>query len=387
MSASRIAANEALTKGITERKFTNSNGALTSTDERNASLKSINATKKETSKVVENITSGIIIDKIITSVPKDSDNQLAKSNGESGYFTEYLVTKAPITFDNLNLASPQDLYRYFVCKQVKTTDLLKDKDIAIGSIVNLTKKSPDSDDYFISEVVSQGTLTPGIDLTSAFGNSANAFNDPRCNPQEVKPNADKVNAAQTPVDNNAAPTPNMPQQVVDCSKNSLYSNTPPSGTIRDWGKTGDKTLDDRLLDLVVKAAEKNIPESKSHPKYIRCLMAIVNNEYDRRKTIDNVVGDLQFKNGPSVGPMQVYRQTAIDYKFVSKDTTANQYLSYKGNVELLIDWGVQVFVKKLEIAKGDVVLAIKRYNGGGINAENYQAKAINFIRKTYGNLG
>jgi hypothetical protein len=388
-------ANGPILKGLPERRYTDDNKPLSSTDPKAAHDKTLLGTKKEISKVVENITSGIVIDKITTFAPKDYDNQLAKSNGESGYFTEYLVTKAPITFDNLNLASPQDLYRYFVCKQVKTTDSLKGTDIAIGSIVNLTKKSPDSDDYFISEVVSQGTLAPGVDLTSAFGNSANAFNDPRCNPQEVRPSGDKVNAPQAPVDNNAAPTPNMPQNVIDCSKDSLFTNTPPSGTILDWGKTNDPALDERLLKMVINAAERFIPDSKNHPKYIRCLMAIVNNECgaglrrtNNKLSIDNIVGDLEFKNGPSIGPMQVYRQTAIDYKFVDKYITPDQYISYKGNVQEIIDWGVRVFVEKLKIVNGDVVAAIRRYNGG-INNQTavYQANAIQFIRKTYKNLG
>lgn len=383
---SKKAANEALIKGPTERKFTNNNGALPSTDERTAGLKTINAVKKETSKIVENIFSGMVIDKIITVAPKDSDNQLAKSAGESGYFIEYLVTKSPITFDNVNLASPQDMYRYFACRQVRTAENLKGTDIAIGSIVNLTRKSPDGDDYFISEIVHQGTLIPGVDSTSTFDNPANAFKDPRCNPQEVRPNSDKLNSPQQPVDNNAAPTPNMPQNVNDCANNNKFNTTPPNGTILEWGKTGDKSLDDVILGKVAKAAEQIIPEAKNNPQYIRALMSIVNNEYDRRKPLDNQVGDAALSYGPSIGPMQVYRKTAIDFKLVPPSTTSEQYLLNRTNVDQVIEWGVKVYKEKLKVARGDAILAIKLYNGSGPQAENYQSKALSFVRSTYGNF-
>ena len=51
---------------------------------------------------------------------------------------------------------------------------------------------------------------------------------------------------------------------------------------------------------------------RGRPALLRALMAIVNNEYNRQRPLTDQIGDRASTVGPSVGPMQVSRQLALD---------------------------------------------------------------------------
>jgi len=112
----------------------------------------------------------------------------------------------------------------------------------------------------------------------------------------------------------------------------------------------------------------------------RAMMTIIHNESSGNP--DNYLGDLNATGGPSIGPGQVYRATAIDlglYPDAGQDPNdRDAYADLSGDEGLGISWAVAVFKDKLRIAKGDIPTAIRLYNGSGASANQYQAKALGF---------
>jgi len=154
-----------------------------------------------------------------------------------------------------------------------------------------------------------------------------------------------------------------------------------------WAKTNDETIDKELGPKVTAIAARVIPESTKSPEIVRALMSIINNEYARYLPVTGQVGDKTLAGGPSVGPMQVYRSTAIAMGFVPKTITAAQYAAYASDLDTVLEWGVKVFKQKLAAAKGNVSLAIKFYNGSGPQADAYREKALAFVTRVWGSLG
>jgi hypothetical protein len=153
-----------------------------------------------------------------------------------------------------------------------------------------------------------------------------------------------------------------------------------------WAQTNDRTIDAEIGPRVTALAAQYIPESTQSPAIVRALMAIVNNEYARYLPATGQVGDMSLSGGPSVGPMQVYRRTAIDMGFVPKNISKQDYAAYAADLDTVLKWGVLVFKEKLRMAHGNVSLAIKYYNGSGAQADDYRAKALAFIQRIWGSL-
>lgn len=128
----------------------------------------------------------------------------------------------------------------------------------------------------------------------------------------------------------------------------------------------------------------------TNPNLPRALMAIVHNESIGLPKF--YLGDTTASGGPSIGPMQIYRRTAIDLKLWTPPqgmTEAEQrkaYAELAQNESMGIRWGVAVFADKLRIAKGNIPEAVRRYNGSGALAEKYQAKALAFANEKWGAL-
>jgi soluble lytic murein transglycosylase-like protein len=96
----------------------------------------------------------------------------------------------------------------------------------------------------------------------------------------------------------------------------------------------------------------------------------------------NYVGDTTSSHGPSIGPMQVSRDTAKELGLwsppsgVDLATEKQAYLAHAQNELETIGWGVTVFKDKLAQAGGDVLEAVRRYNGSGSAAESYRASVV-----------
>lgn len=103
------------------------------------------------------------------------------------------------------------------------------------------------------------------------------------------------------------------------------------------------------------------------------------------KTEAPVIGDTTLQDrGPSIGPLQVSRGTAIDLGIVPKSETHAQFKARASNETWCLRQGVKIFATKLAAAKGDVADAIRRYNGSGSRAEQYRDKALSFLAEKYG---
>lgn len=122
----------------------------------------------------------------------------------------------------------------------------------------------------------------------------------------------------------------------------------------------------------------------------RACMAILNNESAGLPA--PVVGDKDNPKGPSVGPMQVSRGTAIDLGLwspppgVTNEQARNLFALEASDEGRCIAWGVKIFADKLRIAGDDLPLAIRLYNGSGPSAETYRAKALDFYAAKWGPL-
>lgn len=152
-------------------------------------------------------------------------------------------------------------------------------------------------------------------------------------------------------------------------------------------KTGNALLD-RLAPIVVAAAKKHLGKDATSAN-VRALMAILNNESGGNPRM--YLGDKNLPGGPSIGPMQVYRSTALDMRLWTPPTgeaadsakAKSAYAALAVNEQRGIDMGVAVFAAKLKAAKGNTTLAIRKYNGAGPAAETYKTKALDFVRRTW----
>ena len=117
----------------------------------------------------------------------------------------------------------------------------------------------------------------------------------------------------------------------------------------------------------------------------RAVMALLHNEngdgWDG-KSIQ--VGDRDLSAGPSVGPLQVYRATAIALGLVPPTETAEGYATRAADLDWCVEAGVRVFREKLEIAGGNIPYAIRLYNGSGDKAESYMRNALTWLDSQYG---
>ena len=104
----------------------------------------------------------------------------------------------------------------------------------------------------------------------------------------------------------------------------------------------------------------------------------------------NYLGDVAASGGPSIGPLQVERITAVAHGFVAADISRADYAAlavpeFEGE---LFTWGVQVLARARADAGGDPRLTFKNYNGGAHSqspdAYSYADKALAWIAATYG---
>lgn len=161
------------------------------------------------------------------------------------------------------------------------------------------------------------------------------------------------------------------------------------GELERLAETGDPFLDQAdVRSSVVRAARDRFGATRlrSEPELLRALVAIVNNETNRRVPLTAQVGDQAARTGPSVGPMQVSRGTAQELglwqpqdELLDRDT----YAELAADLDWCYRAGVAVFARKLQLAGGDVAEALRRYNGSGPMAEAYRDRALAFIQRTF----
>jgi hypothetical protein len=152
--------------------------------------------------------------------------------------------------------------------------------------------------------------------------------------------------------------------------------------------TGDARFDQfqsRISVAILWHGLPNVLTTDTAIHYARGIMALLHNE--NMATWDGVspvVGDKDSPLGPSVGPLQVLRATAVDLGLVPADETPEQYAARANDVNWCLDAGVSVFFAKLRIADGDIARAIELYNGSGPRAETYRQNAMSWLMQTYG---
>lgn len=127
-------------------------------------------------------------------------------------------------------------------------------------------------------------------------------------------------------------------------------------------------------------------------EHVRAILAIVNNE--SQGLASNYLGDTGIASGPSIGPMQVLRQTVLSSAptdpvlavlLGGAASDQNAYGALAGNEILGMGLGVMVFHQKYLAAGGDLQGAIDLYNGDGGpgNPGQYSQKALAFAQQTW----
>lgn len=99
------------------------------------------------------------------------------------------------------------------------------------------------------------------------------------------------------------------------------------------------------------------------------------------------LGDTGIASGPSIGPMQVLRATAISLGLVDADTTPAQYAAMKNNEDAGCYNGCRVFQDAMTQASNNIQDALAVYNGGPArpaSALAYADDAIAWLGRTYG---
>lgn len=156
-------------------------------------------------------------------------------------------------------------------------------------------------------------------------------------------------------------------------------------------QTGIPALD-RWRSTVLRAVAATF-NVRSSPALARACMTIMHNEAPARWDGEAIIiGDATLGGGPSVGPMQVYRSTAKELGLwapppdVAGDIAAEReaYELVATDTARCIAMGVEVLASKLEAADGDLADAIRRYNGGGQKARDYQTHALAFAVERWG---
>jgi hypothetical protein len=145
--------------------------------------------------------------------------------------------------------------------------------------------------------------------------------------------------------------------------------------------TGSPRLDRLRLAVTLGVMRAWGPLAK--PDYARALMAILREESGADPS--NYIGDLTAPTGPSIGPWQVSRGTAIALGLWIPEPgmgEAEQRIAYAAlaqNEYRTAIWAAKVLREKLRLAGGDLRDAIRRYNGSGPKAEAYADRAWAFF--------
>jgi hypothetical protein len=152
------------------------------------------------------------------------------------------------------------------------------------------------------------------------------------------------------------------------------------------GATGNAVLDSLRWRAVLELVRAGVVPRVAHA---RALLSILRNETGGRA--GPWIGDETLPGGPSIGPGQVYRATAKDLGLWSAPTTGDERTAYRALGEDLawsqsegLRWAAVVYRAKLAAAGGDVVDAVRRYNGGGDRAQAYRDRALTWARATWG---
>ena len=118
------------------------------------------------------------------------------------------------------------------------------------------------------------------------------------------------------------------------------------------------------------------------------VMAIIHNE--SAGNASNFLGDLNLGNGPSIGPMQVSRATAVDLGLwtppddTSAQDDADAFTALSSDIGLGVRWGCRILRQKLDDNGGDYPSAIRAYNGSNVASLTYQQNALSFLKSAYG---
>jgi hypothetical protein len=94
------------------------------------------------------------------------------------------------------------------------------------------------------------------------------------------------------------------------------------------------------------------------------------------------LSDTGDSRGPSIGPMNVLRQTAIQMGFVPAGTSFATYSDFVNTLseDTLVNWGCREFAQDLIDQGGDIGAALREYNG----SQRYATEAVTWLQKTYG---
>lgn len=147
-------------------------------------------------------------------------------------------------------------------------------------------------------------------------------------------------------------------------------------------RTGDRAVDRHRWRIVW--ALWRVFGLRASPSLARAVASIIRQESAGRRP--PVVGDADLSGGPSIGPMQVYRRTAVAMGLWTPPPVGEvaAYTALASRETMLIEWGVRVLQEKLRITKGDLHEAIRAYNGSGPKAEAYRSKLLATADKTWG---
>ena len=88
-----------------------------------------------------------------------------------------------------------------------------------------------------------------------------------------------------------------------------------------------------------------------------------------------------YTRGPSVGPLQMSRGTAIERGITSASTSYDGWAAWAdpAHEATTFGWGAEEFARCWSRAGGDLRTALRLYNG----ADSYAVKTINFLAATY----
>jgi hypothetical protein len=144
---------------------------------------------------------------------------------------------------------------------------------------------------------------------------------------------------------------------------------------------------DRLGTLFAREGLLYAPLSLSRQQqFARTLATLCWNETGG-KTDAPVLGDTNIDSGPSIGPLQVLRLTAVGYglwepsdlSVGDPEAEKAEFADLANDEAFCVHLGAQVFRQKLVEAQQDWPSAIRRYNGAGSRAVAYAQRAADFM--------
>ncbi len=118
-------------------------------------------------------------------------------------------------------------------------------------------------------------------------------------------------------------------------------------------------------------------------RYLHAGTAIAVNEVRPDLPLTAQVGDVAASGGPSAGPWQVERETAVELQLVDPDISRGAYAELAGDLKFAAEAWAAAFDSKLEAAGGDFSDAIRRYNGSGDAAAAYRDRALTFASNQF----